>query len=148
MTTPVHAPPYEAIRNLLGSYCLLIDSGDFRALGELFADAVLLDERGRVAAKGAEAATAMWSGLVKRYDDGTPRTRHTTSNPVIEVREDGTAVCDSSFVVFQQLGSRLEPIAAGRYRDTFGSHEGSWFFTSRQFFLDQLGDVSQHMVGI
>lgn len=141
-------PPYEAIRNLLGTYCLLIDAGDFHALGELFADGVLLDERGRVAAKGAEAAAAMWTGLVKRYDDGTPQTRHVTANPVIDVHDDGTAVCRSSFVVLQQLGSRLEPIAAGRYRDTFGSHEGSWFFTSRQFFLDQLGDVSGHMVGI
>lgn len=141
-------PPYEAIRNLLGTYCLLIDAGDFQALGELFTDGVLLDERGRVAAKGAEAATAMWTGLVKRYADGTPKTRHVTANPVIDVHDDGTAVCRSSFVVLQEIGSRLEPIAAGRYHDTFGSHEGSWFFTSRQFFLDQLGDVSGHMVGI
>ena len=141
-------PPYEAIRNLLGTYCLLIDAGDFTALGELFADGVLLDDRGRVAAKGAEAATALWTGLVQRYDDGTPRTRHTTANPVIELADDGTAVCRSSFVVFQQLGSKLEVIAAGRYRDTFASTDGVWRFASRQFFLDQLGDVSQHMVGV
>jgi 3-phenylpropionate/cinnamic acid dioxygenase small subunit len=138
--------PYEAIRNLLGTYCLLIDAGDFQALGELFADGVLLDERERLAAKGAEAATALWTGMVRRYDDGTPHTRHTTSNPVIELADDGTAVCRSSFVVFQQVESRLEVIAAGRYRDTFASTDGVWRFTSRQFFLDQLGDVSQHMV--
>ncbi len=141
-------PPYEAIRNLLGTYCELIDAGDFRALGLLFSDAVLLDDRGRVAAKGAEAATALWTGLIKVFEDGSPRTRHTVSGPVIEIAADGTAVCRSRFVVFQQLGSRLEVIAAGRYRDTFGSNEEGWFFTSRQFFLDQLGDVSQHMVGI
>ena len=85
-------PPYEAIRNLLGTYCRIIDSGDFVALGELFADAVLLDDQGRVAAKGAEAATALWTGLIKRYEDGTPKTRHTTTNPVIELAADGTAV--------------------------------------------------------
>jgi 3-phenylpropionate/cinnamic acid dioxygenase small subunit len=141
-------PPYEAIRNLLGTYCRLIDAGDFDGLGALFADAVLLDERGRVAAKGAEAATALWSGVIRRYDDGTPRTRHTTSNPVIELHEDGTAVCDSSFVVFQQIEKRIEPIAAGRYHDTFAAHDGVWRFTSRQFFLDQLGDVSHHMTGV
>jgi 3-phenylpropionate/cinnamic acid dioxygenase small subunit len=138
-------PPYEAIRNLLGTYCLLIDSGDFTALGELFADAVLTDDRGRIAAKGAEAATALWTGMIKRYDDGTPRTRHTTSNPVIELDGD-TAECRSSFVVLQQIDARLEPVAAGRYRDTFAYAEGAWRFTSRQFFLDQLGDVSHHMV--
>ena len=141
-------PPYEAIRNLLGTYCRIIDTGDFEALGAMFAEAVLLDDQGRVAAKGAEAATALWTGLIKRYDDGTPRTRHTTSNPVIDLAEDGTATCQSSFVVFQQIGSRIEPIAAGRYRDTFASTDGVWHFTSRQFFLDHLGDVSHHMTGV
>jgi 3-phenylpropionate/cinnamic acid dioxygenase small subunit len=141
------APPYEAIRNLLGTYCRLIDAGDFEALGQLFADAVLYDEQRRVAAKGAEAATALWTGIIRRYDDGTPRTRHTTTNPVIEVAGE-TAECDSSFVVFQQIEKRIEPIAAGRYHDTFAAHDGVWRFTSRQFFLDQLGDVSHHMTGV
>jgi len=146
MTALVTAPPYEAIRNLLGTYCELIDAGDFAGLGELFSDAVLLDERGRVAARGAADTTALWTGMIKRYD-GSPRTRHTVNGPVIEVRDDGTADCRSSFVVFQQLGAgRLAPIAAGRYRDTFASDEGVWRFTSRQFFLDQTGDVSQHMM--
>jgi 3-phenylpropionate/cinnamic acid dioxygenase small subunit len=139
-------PPYEAIRNLLGTYCHLIDSGDFDGLGRLFTDAVLLDDRGRLAAKGAEAATALWSGMIKRYDDGTPRTRHVTANPVIELDSDHhRATCRSSFLVLQQLGKRLEVIAAGRYVDEFSSSEGIWRFTSRQFFLDQIGDVSQHM---
>jgi hypothetical protein len=141
-------PPYEAIRNLLGTYCRLIDAGEFEELGQLFAQGVLLDEEGRVAAKGAEAATALWSAVVRRYDDGTPKTRHSTLNPVIELHEDGTAACQSSFVVIQQIASRLEAIAAGRYRDTFAATEGVWHFTSRQFFLDQTGDLSHHMVGM
>jgi 3-phenylpropionate/cinnamic acid dioxygenase small subunit len=141
-------PPYEAIRNLLGTYCRLIDAGDFDALGALFAEAVLLDENDKVAAKGAEAATALWTAVVRRYDDGTPRTRHATINPVITLDDEGTAaVCESSFVVLQQINSRIEAIAAGRYRDTFASSEGEWRFASRQFFLDQLGDVSHHMIG-
>jgi len=145
----VTVPPYEAIRNLLGTYTRLIDEGDFVALGELFADGVLTDEKGRVAAKGAEAATALWTGLVRRYEDGTPRTRHTTNNPVIELGEDGTAECRSTFVVFQQIGTTIEAIVTGRYRDTFGQDdEGVWRFTSRQFFLDHIGDVSHHMVGV
>lgn len=138
-------PPYEAVRNLLGTYCQLIDAGDFDALGELFTEAVLLDDRGREAARGAASATALWNALIKRYD-GSPRTRHTVSAPVIEVDGD-TAVCRSSYVVFQQTGAgRLEPICAGRYRDTFACSDGQWRFASRQFFLDQMGDMSQHMV--
>ena len=139
-------PPYEAIRNLLGTYCHVIDTGDFEALGLMFSDAVLLDDRGRLAARGAEAATALWTGMIKRYDDGTPRTRHITANPVIELSEDGlSATCRSSFLVLQQMGKRLEVIAAGRYVDELSANEGVWRFTSRQFFLDQVGDVSQHM---
>jgi 3-phenylpropionate/cinnamic acid dioxygenase small subunit len=141
-------PPYEAIRNLLGTYCRLMDAGDFDALGALFTDAVLLDEHGKAAAKGAEGATALWNAVVRRYDDGTPKTRHATINPVITLDDDGTtAVCESSFVVLQQINSRIEAIAAGRYRDTFAAADGQWRFASRQFFLDQLGDVSHHMIG-
>jgi 3-phenylpropionate/cinnamic acid dioxygenase small subunit len=141
-------PPYEQIRNLLGTYCRLIDTGDFDALGALFADAVLLDDEGRVAAEGAKAATALWTAIIRRYDDGTPKTRHATINPVITLEDDGaSAVCEASFVVLQQINSRIEAIAAGRYRDTFAAAEGTWHFTSRQFFLDQLGDVSHHMIG-
>jgi 3-phenylpropionate/cinnamic acid dioxygenase small subunit len=142
------SPAHEQIRNLLGRYCHLLDAGDFTGLGLLFADAVLTDDRGRVAAKGAESATALWAGTVRRYDDGTPRTRHTTTNAVIEVHEDGTARCESSFVVFQHLGNRVEPIATGRYHDTFSCQDGTWRFSSRQFHLDHVGDVSHHMTGV
>jgi ketosteroid isomerase-like protein len=138
-------PPYEAIRNLLGTYSLLLDAGDFPALGLLFKDAVLLDDRGREAARGADAATALWTALITRYD-GSPRTRHIVAGPVIEVDGDA-AVCRSAFVVLQQTGpGRLEPVAAGRYRDEFACTDGTWHFTIRQFFLDQVGDMSNHMV--
>jgi ketosteroid isomerase-like protein len=141
---PAPASPYEAVRNLLGTYCLHIDAGEFYELAEMFADAVLLDENGHEVARGAHGCAKLWQGMVKTYD-GSPRTRHTVSGPVIEVEGD-TATCRSSFVVFQQLGEgRLEPVAAGRYRDTFACTNGTWHFTSRQFFLDQLGDTSQHM---
>lgn len=137
-------PPYEAIRNLLGTYCVHIDAGEFYELAEMFTDAVLLDEHGNEVARGAHGCAKLWEAMVQTYD-GSPRTRHTVSGPVIDVDGD-TAVCRSSFVVFQQLGEgRLEPVAAGRYRDTFASKNGTWHFTSRQFFLDQLGDTSQHM---
>lgn len=138
-------PPYEAIRNLLGTYSLLLDEGDFDGLGRMFTRAVLLDDRGREAATGAESATALWTALIRRYD-GSPRTRHVIAGPVIEVTG-ATAVARSTFLVLQQTGAgRLEPICAGRYRDEFACTDGVWHFTSRQFFLDQAGDMSKHMV--
>jgi ketosteroid isomerase-like protein len=138
---------YEAIRNLLGTYCEVMDAGDFVALGELFADGVLQDDKGREIARGAEAVTSLWSAMVRLYD-GSPRTRHLVTGPVIEV--DGeSATCRSSFAVLQQVsGGPLEPVAAGRYRDEFACTHGRWHFTTRQFFLDQEGDMSRHMVDL
>lgn len=138
-------PPHEAIRNLLGTYCERMDAGDFDGLGALFADACLQDHKGREIARGAQATAALWRSMVRLYA-GSPRTRHLVSGPVIEV--DGAAAeCRSSFAVLQhQPDGPLVPVAAGRYRDTFSCTDGRWHFTSRQFFLDQTGDLSMHMV--
>ena len=140
-------PPYEAIRNLLGTYCQVMDAGDWQGLGELLADAELQDEQGRVIARGATAVTTLWTHMVRLYD-GSPRTRHLVTGPVIEVEGD-TAVCRSSFAVLQQVeGGPLQSVAAGRYRDTFAATDGRWHFTSRQFFLDQEGDMREHKVDL
>lgn len=138
---------HEAIRNLLGSYCEVMDAGDWDGLGALFAQGALLDDKEREIARGAAAVTALWTAMVRRYD-GSPRTRHLVSGPIIEVDGD-TATCRSSFLALQQVdGGSLRPLAAGRYRDTFATMDGRWQFTSRQFFLDQEGDLSQHMVDL
>jgi hypothetical protein len=136
---------HEDIRNLLGSYCEVMDAGDWTGLGELFAHGRLTDGDGNEVAAGAEAVAALYAGMVVLHD-GSPRTRHLTSNPVIHV--DGTqATCRSSFVVFQQVGTGpLQPVAAGRYRDSFLRTNGAWHFTERAFHLDQVGDTSQHLV--
>jgi hypothetical protein len=49
------------------------------------------------------------------YADGTPRTRHVTTNIAIDADEEaGTAVSRSYFTVLQALpGLPLQPIAAG-----------------------------------
>jgi ketosteroid isomerase-like protein len=140
-------PPYEAIRNLLGTYCEVMDAGDWEGLGALFADGAFLAEKGREIARGQQAISSLWTAMVRRYD-GSPRTRHLVTGPVIEVDGD-TAVCRSSFLALQAPpeGS-LMPVAAGRYRDTFACTDGVWHFTSRQFFLEQEGDMSKHMVDL
>lgn len=139
--------PYEEIRNLLGTYCERIDAGDFAALGELFADGALLDEHGAEIARGADQVAALYTRITRLYD-GSPRTRHMVAAPVIELDGD-TATCRSSYVVFQRLpNGRVETIAGGRYRDTFAWTYGAWHFTSRTFFLDQIGDMSHHLEGL
>jgi 3-phenylpropionate/cinnamic acid dioxygenase small subunit len=83
-----------------------------------------------------------------RHADGTPRTKHVLSNPIIEVDEAaGTAACRSYYTVLQQTETLpLQPIVAGRYHDRFRRIEGEWRFTQRDYtMLDLIGDTSQHL---
>jgi 3-phenylpropionate/cinnamic acid dioxygenase small subunit len=143
---------HEAIRNLLGTYCELMDAGDFEGLAGLFAKGRLSDDKGNVFCEGSEAMARMWRGQTIVYD-GSPRTRHVTANPIIEVDETaGTATVRSSYVVFQGLtgyGSEklpLTPIITGRYHDQFRRDEaGSWHWDERSYAVDHLGDLSHHL---
>src|SRR5262245_24970252 len=112
-------PPHEAIRNLLGRYAELMDAGDFDGVGRLFAGAVLRDEAGNETARGAEAVMALYVATTKRHGDGTPRTRHLTTNSIIEVdRVAGTATARSTYLVLQATEKTpLQPIISGRYLD-------------------------------
>jgi 3-phenylpropionate/cinnamic acid dioxygenase small subunit len=138
---------HEQIRNLLGRYCELMDAGQFDGLADLFTRATLADEHGTVFAAGADEMRAMWERQTIRYD-GTPRTRHVTANPVIDVDEtDGVARVSSSYVVFQGIDALpLQPIVTGRYRDTFSRDDtGAWHFTQRCYAVDHVGDLSHHL---
>jgi hypothetical protein len=142
------APPHEAIRNLLGRYCELIDAGDYDGLGDLFAGAVLRDETGTETARGRDAVVALYTATTKRHADGTPRTRHLTTSSIIEVDSvAGTATARSAYVVFQATDAvPLQPIIAGRYRDRFvRGGDSEWSFAERTFTVDLVGDLSDHL---
>ena len=145
MTEPAH----EAIRNLLGRYCELIDAGDFDGLGDLLADAVLRDDDGREVARGRDGIVRLYSSGT-RLHGGSPRTRHVTTNSIVEVddADPGTATARSAYVVLQATdGLALQPIIAGRYRDRFDRGEdGTWRFAERAFAIDLVGDLSQHLL--
>jgi 3-phenylpropionate/cinnamic acid dioxygenase small subunit len=138
---------YEAIRNLLGTYCELMDRGDFTGLAALFAEGRLADEHGNVFASDAATIEKMWVGQTLLYD-GSPRTRHITANPIIEVDEEaGAATCRSTYVVFQGTDAMpLQPIVSGRYADSFRRDaNGSWRWAERRYAVDHVGDVSHHL---
>ena len=138
---------HEAIRNLLGRYCELMDSADWIGLGHLFAEARMVDDHGAVVADGRDAVVRLYERGTRLYD-GSPRTRHVTTNTVIDVELGGeTATARSSFVVFQGTDElALQPIITGRDRDRFVvSGDRTWRFEERCFIVDQLGDVSRHL---
>lgn len=137
------------IANLLYRYAEAMDAGDFTGAAELFRHAdIVVDPTGATPPLDADGILAIWEANVIRYDDGTPRTKHVTTNPIIEIDEAaGTATCRSYYTVMQQVpGGPLQPIIAGRYHDRFERVDGRWRFRERNYALmDLFGDLSAHL---
>jgi len=136
--------PALAIPNLLHTYAMRFDDGDFEGAAALF-------DKGSVVAGGQPIAgriaiMAMWRQWVKTYD-GKPLTRHLITNPIIDLAEDGaSATCQSQWTVIQAApGFPLQIVASGRYRDSFVCDAAGWHFTSREYVqTDLVGDSSAH----
>ena len=136
------------IANLLYRYAECIDTGDLAAAAALF-------EHARIRIGGPDQDTidaarllGIWKSLIILYPDGTPRTKHVVTNPIIEVDEDaGTANCRSYYTVLQQTDELpLQTIVTGRYDDRFERVEGQWRYCYRDLTLiDMVGDVSHHL---
>lgn len=138
--------PAIAIPNLLYRYADLIDAGDFAGAARLFRHGSVLAGGNRI--EGEDAIAAMWRNFVKLHD-GTPRTRHLVTNPIIDLSADGqSATCRSQWTVLQAAeGLTLQPIATGRYHDRFARIDGEWVFTERSYArVDLLGDTSRHVL--
>ncbi len=139
-----------AIEHLIFTYAELLDAGDFESVAELFGDADWLAENGASAGAlhGRDGVLEMLRSTVRLYDDGTPRTKHVTTNVRIEIDEDGTRASSTAYFTVLQAtsGLPLQAIVAGRYLDTFAKREGAWRFVQRKFATDLVGDVSGHML--
>ena len=138
------------ITNLLYRYAECIDTGDLVGAAELFEHA-----RIRVGGPDTDQDTidatrllGIWKSLIVIHPDGTPRTKHVTTNPIVEVDEAaGTASCRSYYTVLQQTDELpLQTIVTGRYDDRFERVGGQWRFSYRDLTLiDLVGDVSHHL---
>jgi 3-phenylpropionate/cinnamic acid dioxygenase small subunit len=139
----------SAICNLLYRYAELIDSGRFDEIaGELFLNARLIVGPEGTPTVDAKQMLKIFERTTIRYEDGTPRTKHVITNPIVEVDEEaGAATCRSYYTVFQQTDDLpLQPVVCGRYHDRFERLDGEWRFVERDYTkVDLIGNVSQHL---
>ena len=132
-----------AITALIYGYAERIDAGDLAGVAALFADATYRSDRGGLY-RGADAVRAVLERVVVLYE-GVPRTKHVTTNLVVELAGDA-ATARSYFTVFQAApGGPLQAIVAGRYHDRFERAGGGWRFADRLIFMDLIGDLSRHL---
>jgi 3-phenylpropionate/cinnamic acid dioxygenase small subunit len=136
-----------AIAALIHRYAELVDGGDFDGVGRLFADATYRSERGGCY-QGAAAVQEVLRRLIIVYD-GTPRTKHVTTNVTIQVDAAASgATARSYYTVFQATAELpLQAIIAGRYHDRFACADGVWRFVDRMIFVDLVGDLRWHLRG-
>ena len=140
--------PTEAITKLIYTYAERIDLGDFTGVGELFDHATLTFEGFGDAVSGREAIEALYGRTTRRFEDGTPRTKHVVTNLIVDVDDDVTASSRSYFTVLQAVPGELalQPVIAGRYRHRYERAVEGWRVTAMHIVIDLIGDLSSHML--
>jgi hypothetical protein len=135
-----------AVLALLHRYCELQDAADFVGVSELFRHATYAVRGGEVH-HGFDEVLALKSRHDVVHGDGSLRTKHVTTNTIVEVSDDATsAVARSYFTVLQATGELpLQSVIAGRYHDEFECVDGAWRFRSRMIHGDLVGDLTKHL---
>ena len=139
----------EAITKLIYTYAERIDAGDFAGVADVFAHATLTFEGFGDAVTGRDAIAALYARTTRRYEDGTPRTKHVMTNVMVDVADDGeTASSRSYFTVLQAVPGELalQPVIAGRYRHTYIRLDGRWEVATMHITIDLVGDLGHHML--
>lgn len=135
------------IQNLLYRYADAIDAGRFDDAAALFDHGGVCVGGKRI--EGREAIVKLWQSWIRLYADGTPRTRHLVTNPLIELADDGSSArCHSQWTLLQAVTNfPLQVVATGRYDDRFTRIAGQWWFTERTYAgVELAGDTSAHML--
>ena len=98
---------------------------------------------------GTAGVRKMYEMATRIYDDGTPKTKHNTSNVQLEDRRARVApraACRITASPKPAPNLALQVIVDRALPATrFTGVDGVWWFDSRTMFVDQVGDVSQHL---
>lgn len=136
----------DEITSLLNQYSYTVDTGDFAGFTALFAHAEWSVE-GTAPIRGSEAIMDGILSKIILYEDGTPRTRHCTTNIEVTIDEvAGTASSQRYVTVLQATDDfPLQPIFCGHYFDEFERADGRWRFTKTLVRRPFIGDMSRHL---
>lgn len=137
------------IENLIYLYAQSIDDGELERVAELFRNADIFSRKHNSRQSGYAAILEMYQLSSRIYaDTGTPKTKHLTTNVIIELDADGNgAQAKSYYTVIQATESfPLQPIISGRYVDRFRRSANGWEFAEREMIVDLMGDCSAHLL--
>ena len=142
------ADDYFAIQNLLYRYCDRLDRGDLDGMAKLFANADVYLPADPKPIRDPARIAALYRQYTRIYPDtGTPKTRHVTTNVMIEPEGETAARAQSYVIVFQATDSlQLQPVIGGRNYDRFERVDAVWRFRERRIESDLMGDLSAHML--
>lgn len=138
-----------AITNLVYGYAERIDLGDFEGVADLFRHAEVTADGNDAVYRGYEAVLGMYTSSTRRYENGTPLTKHVTTNLIIDVDEEADQAAGRSYFTVMQAvpgALALQPVIAGRYHDSFERVGGHWRFSRRRMIVDLVGDLSRHLL--
>jgi hypothetical protein len=146
---PLPEPTYAAIARLVFGYAERLDAGDLEGMAQLFEHASFrsVGASGISAMTGSNEILAGFANSVRR-DDGTPATKHVTTNLIVDEEPDGRrATARSVFTVLQATPALpLQVILTGTYADEFVRDEDGWHFADRLVRIQLVGDISEHLV--
>jgi 3-phenylpropionate/cinnamic acid dioxygenase small subunit len=139
----------HAVTKLIYCYAERIDEGDFAGVAEVFEHATLTFEGFGDAISGRDAIEKLYTNTTRRYDDGTPRTKHVMTNVIVDIADDRVhASSRSYFTVLQAVPNEfaLQPVIAGRYRHTYERVDGYWRVATMHIIIDLTGELGHHML--
>ena len=141
------ASDHDQITELIYTYAERIDAGDFDGVADLFAHAEMTFAGNEHVISGRDRIAALYARTTRRYDDGTPRTKHVLTN-VIVTPDGDRATSRSYFTVLQAVPGALalQPVIAGRYQHRFERAPEGWRFRAVRILIDLSGDLGHHML--
>ena len=77
------------LSNLIARYAELIDLGDLDGVADLLADAAVGAGDSTSLLTGRDAILALYASTTRLHPDGTPGTKHVTTNLILDIDDDG-----------------------------------------------------------